>query len=156
MATLTNTSATYITLNDEGRNTLVKKAYLTTRVQGTYIVLNWSDSENTNRKFSKTYLYTDVSSPSEASASALKTKIDSWIQNAVGTSTAPYVFDDLSFTKNNSTSVTINDSFVGEPLVMNGLPLKLGVGYTRAGSNLTLSYPIVSDDDFHIKGNKVI
>jgi hypothetical protein len=66
---------------------LFKKVYCSTAIDGDYFILNTHEYESNKYRQEFKLLYTDCSSPSVASASALKTAVDAIIENYAGTST---------------------------------------------------------------------
>lgn len=150
--TLTNTSPTIITLTEDGFDMIIKKAYLTVTASGSNINLRWQDYESVSNKFVKTYLESDVSSPSHTDAADLVSIIEGWINNTSGVYVSKS-FQPLSFT-GSGTSFTITETFTGSVMVIDGIPLKEGVGFTIAGSAVTLTEASASNDNVQIWGMK--
>ena len=89
-------SDTTIKVTEDTREYIYKKVYCSTSVDGDYFIFSTHQVEN--NKFIQQYklLYTDCSSPSAGSASALKTAVDAIIDSYAGGGTGGEERQDLT------------------------------------------------------------
>ena len=128
-------SATILKVIVDGDELLFKKVYCSTAVDGDYFILNTHEYESNIYRQEFKLLYTDCTSPSEASAVALQTEVDAIINNYAGGAATPLGYYGAWQDNVTQTAVASN---VGYAMIFRTIDVTPnGISVVTNGTNLT-------------------